>query len=113
MCPKWNKEGWNIITPIISPPIKLPATQYLWCGEGSVCTFPFYFKNKLYYEPVVVHQMEDFKVKNVFVVVTGTKRTIRCGTYDGTYFRSYTNFTEMKLASSCSGITSSISVSDI
>ena len=34
---------------------QIPDTQYFWCSDASICTFPFLYKSELYYEPINIH----------------------------------------------------------
>ena len=60
ICPKtdhtrpWKFRGTE---PVYPPELPVPG-KHLWCGEkaGSICTFPFSYESKLFYEPYIDSQ---------------------------------------------------------
>ena len=37
----------------------IPDTQYFWCSDKLICTFPFFYNSELYYEPVYINGSVD------------------------------------------------------
>ena len=54
ICPKTDPDDSWIQINFYSVTTHIPDKLYFWCSGSSICTFPFYYKSELYYEPVYI-----------------------------------------------------------